>query len=140
MQRAPMPALHSSICSWLSFRLVGHRCELLASSTYSRDSPYLHFRQALYPAEVLAYDARAKGLAFLGVVVQASSLINTFALPIALEKITWKGSLTAFPASLVANVRHLRSLHYFHSLGRVRSARDLFLRGRNQGLHTGRDW
>ncbi|TEB39855.1 general substrate transporter [Coprinellus micaceus] len=46
--------------------------------------------QALYPAEVLGYDARAKGLAFLGVVVQAASLINTFALPIALEKITWK--------------------------------------------------
>ncbi|KAF8655480.1 hypothetical protein AX16_003038 [Volvariella volvacea WC 439] len=46
--------------------------------------------QALYPAEVLSYEARAKGLAFLGIVTQTSSLINTFALPIALDKITWK--------------------------------------------------
>jgi hypothetical protein len=45
---------------------------------------------------VLGYDARAKGLAFLGVVVQAASLINTFALPIALEKITWKGTTASF--------------------------------------------
>lgn len=65
--------------------------------------------QALYPAEVLSYESRAKGLAFLNVVAQASSCINTFAyvyqtsavgvvltfdkyrMPVALEKIAWKG-------------------------------------------------
>ncbi|TFK40545.1 general substrate transporter [Crucibulum laeve] len=46
--------------------------------------------QALYPAEVLSYQARAKGLAFLGIVSQVSTLINTFGLPVALEKLTWK--------------------------------------------------
>ncbi|CAA7261515.1 unnamed protein product [Cyclocybe aegerita] len=46
--------------------------------------------QALYPAEVLSYQARAKGLAFLGIVSQVSTLINTFGLPVALEKIGWK--------------------------------------------------
>lgn len=46
--------------------------------------------QALYPAEVLGYEARAKGLAFLGVVSQAASLINTFGLPVALERLNWK--------------------------------------------------
>jgi len=35
-------------------------------------------RQALYPAEVLSYQARAKGLAFLGIVSQVATLINTF--------------------------------------------------------------
>jgi len=35
-------------------------------------------RQALYPAEVLGYEARAKGLAFLGIVSQIANLINTF--------------------------------------------------------------
>ena len=35
-------------------------------------------RQALYPAEVLSYQARAKGLAFLGIVSQIATLINTF--------------------------------------------------------------
>ncbi|KAJ2919200.1 hypothetical protein MD484_g1231, partial [Candolleomyces efflorescens] len=46
--------------------------------------------QALYPAEVLSYQARAKGLAFLGVVTQLASLINTFGMPVALEAIRWK--------------------------------------------------
>ncbi|TDL26903.1 general substrate transporter [Rickenella mellea] len=46
--------------------------------------------QALYPAEVLGYEARSKGLAFLTIIVQASSCINTFGLPVALEKINWK--------------------------------------------------
>jgi Sugar (and other) transporter len=35
-------------------------------------------RQALYPAEVLSYEMRAKGLAFLGIVTQLAGLINTF--------------------------------------------------------------
>ncbi|PPR01740.1 hypothetical protein CVT24_001560 [Panaeolus cyanescens] len=46
--------------------------------------------QALYPAEVLSYEARAKGLAFLGVITQLASLINTFGLPVALQRIGWK--------------------------------------------------
>jgi len=45
---------------------------------------------ALYPMEVLSYEVRAKGLAFLNLVTQGSSCINTFALPIALEKIDYK--------------------------------------------------
>jgi len=46
--------------------------------------------QALYPAEVLGYEVRAKGLAFLGIVSQIATLINTFGLPVALQKIGWK--------------------------------------------------
>ncbi|KIY45579.1 general substrate transporter [Fistulina hepatica ATCC 64428] len=46
--------------------------------------------QALYPVEVLAYEGRVKGLAIGGIVVQAASCINTFGLPVALEKISWK--------------------------------------------------
>jgi hypothetical protein len=65
--------------------------------------------QALYPAEVLSYQSRAKGLAFLNVVTQGASCINTFgwvlypctchaymyltrfvSLPVALEKLGWK--------------------------------------------------
>lgn len=46
--------------------------------------------QALYGTEVLSYEARAKGLAFQNIVSQAASCINTFALPIALDKINWK--------------------------------------------------
>jgi len=46
--------------------------------------------QALYPAEVLGYQARAKGLAFLGIVAQVATLINTFGLPVALQKLGWK--------------------------------------------------
>jgi sugar porter (SP) family MFS transporter len=46
--------------------------------------------QALYPAEVLAYETRAKGLAFLTIIVQASSCINTFGLPSAISALGWK--------------------------------------------------
>ncbi|KAF8511584.1 general substrate transporter [Gautieria morchelliformis] len=46
--------------------------------------------QSLYPAEILGYESRAKGLSFLLVVVQAVSCINTFALPVALAKLGWK--------------------------------------------------
>jgi len=46
--------------------------------------------QAIYPAEVLPYQTRAKGLAFLNIVVQASSCVNTFGLPVAFQKIAWK--------------------------------------------------
>ncbi|RSH89116.1 hypothetical protein EHS25_002782 [Saitozyma podzolica] len=46
--------------------------------------------QALYPAEVLAFENRAKGLALQGWVTSAVSCINTFGLPPALKAITWK--------------------------------------------------
>lgn len=37
------------------------------------------YRQALYPAEVLPYETRVKGLGFLNIITQGSSCINTFA-------------------------------------------------------------
>jgi len=46
--------------------------------------------QALYPAEVLAYENRAKGLALQGWVTSAVSCINTFGLPPALADLNWK--------------------------------------------------
>jgi MFS family permease len=46
--------------------------------------------QALYPAEVLGYEARAKGLAFLGIITNVASLINTFGMPVALDRLKWK--------------------------------------------------
>ncbi|KAI0031392.1 general substrate transporter [Vararia minispora EC-137] len=46
--------------------------------------------QGIYATEILAYETRAKGLAFLNIVSQCASLINTFALPIALTRIKWK--------------------------------------------------
>ncbi|KAJ7288356.1 general substrate transporter [Mycena rebaudengoi] len=46
--------------------------------------------QALYPAEVLSFEVRAKGLAFLGICSQSASLINTFGMPVAIEKLGWK--------------------------------------------------
>ncbi|PPQ98005.1 hypothetical protein CVT26_003067 [Gymnopilus dilepis] len=46
--------------------------------------------QALYPTEVLSYETRAKGLAFLGIVLHGTSLINTFGLPLALQQLGWK--------------------------------------------------
>lgn len=75
------------------------------------------YRQATYPSEVLSYQARAKGLSFLGIVSQVASLINTFgcvtahhspsnvlklmryhhSLPVALQKLGWKGSHAFFP-------------------------------------------
>jgi hypothetical protein len=49
--------------------------------------------QALYPAEVLAYENRAKGLALQGWVTSAVSCINTFGLPPALAALNWKSRL-----------------------------------------------
>lgn len=73
-------------------------------------------RQTLYPAEVLAYEVRAKGLAFLGIASGIATLINTFGwvvislhwylltlffarLPVALEKIGWKGTFVHLQAN-----------------------------------------
>ncbi len=46
--------------------------------------------QALYPAEVLSFENRAKGLALQGIVTNSVSLINTFGLPSALQALSWK--------------------------------------------------
>jgi hypothetical protein len=46
--------------------------------------------QALYPVEVLSFEMRAKGMAFSNFAVSAAGLINQFAWPVSLEKITWK--------------------------------------------------
>ncbi|KAJ7095888.1 general substrate transporter [Mycena belliarum] len=46
--------------------------------------------QALYPAEVLSYEVRAKGLAFLGICSQSASLLTTFGMPSAIEALQWK--------------------------------------------------
>ena len=51
--------------------------------------------QAIYPAEVLAYENRAKGLALQGIVTNTVSLINTFGLPSALKALDWKSRLTS---------------------------------------------
>ncbi|TFY81557.1 hypothetical protein EWM64_g2447 [Hericium alpestre] len=73
--------------------------------------------QSLYGAEVLSYEARAKGLAFLNVVAQASSCINTFGIPVALEKLGWKGrSPTDSIHSMLAN-GYTYSLPDFPDLG-----------------------
>ncbi|KAI1621597.1 general substrate transporter [Exophiala viscosa] len=45
--------------------------------------------QQLYPVECLKYEQRAKGIAFATMGTSATSLVNLFATPIALEKITW---------------------------------------------------
>ncbi|KAJ6539698.1 general substrate transporter [Mycena capillaripes] len=46
--------------------------------------------QALYPAEVLDYNTRAKGMAMYALVVSCASFVNTYAGPIALQNIGWK--------------------------------------------------
>ncbi len=46
--------------------------------------------QGLYPAEVLSFENRIKGLSLQAVATQAVSCINTFGLPSALAALTWK--------------------------------------------------
>lgn len=46
--------------------------------------------QALYPAEVLDYNTRAKGMAMYSLAVSSASFVNQYAGPIALQRITWK--------------------------------------------------
>lgn len=46
--------------------------------------------QGLYPAECLAFEVRAKGLALQGWFTNTFSLINTFGLPSALKALRWK--------------------------------------------------
>jgi hypothetical protein len=45
--------------------------------------------QGLYPAEVLTFENRAKGLSLQGWVTSLCSLINTFGLPPALGKLKY---------------------------------------------------
>ncbi|KAG6832173.1 hypothetical protein H0H92_004904 [Tricholoma furcatifolium] len=46
--------------------------------------------QALYPAECLEYNTRAKGMALYAFAVSCASFVNTYAGPIALGRITWR--------------------------------------------------
>ncbi|KAJ7682444.1 general substrate transporter [Mycena polygramma] len=46
--------------------------------------------QALYPAEVLDFNTRAKGMALYALCVSCASFVNTYAGPIALQRIAWK--------------------------------------------------
>ncbi|KAF5333204.1 hypothetical protein D9611_002530 [Ephemerocybe angulata] len=46
--------------------------------------------QALYPAECLHYNTRAKGMATYALAVSCASFVNSYTGPIALEKIQWK--------------------------------------------------
>lgn len=46
--------------------------------------------QALYPAEVLAYNARGKGLAMSGLWLNIVSFINTYAAPVGITNSGWK--------------------------------------------------
>ncbi|KAF8915262.1 general substrate transporter [Mucidula mucida] len=46
--------------------------------------------QALYPSECLAYNTRAKGMAMYSFAVSCASFVNTYAGPIALDRIKWK--------------------------------------------------
>ncbi|ETI26117.1 hypothetical protein G647_02894 [Cladophialophora carrionii CBS 160.54] len=46
--------------------------------------------QALYPVETLSYEQRAKGMALQNIAGNAAGLVNMFAIPVALQQITWK--------------------------------------------------
>jgi MFS family permease len=46
--------------------------------------------QALYPAEVLSYNARGKGLAMSGLWLNIVSFINTYAAPVGITQSGWK--------------------------------------------------
>ena len=46
--------------------------------------------QALYPVEVLSFEMRAKGMAFSNLAQNAAGLLNQFAWPVSIQKITWK--------------------------------------------------
>jgi len=81
--------------------------------------------QALYPAEVLSFENRAKGLALQGIVTNSVSLINTFGLPSALQALEWKSepnrSLLSFSpcppseSSIQQPLVPLLGLYIFHT-------------------------
>ena len=51
--------------------------------------------QALYPAECISFENRAKGVALQTLLGGALALINTFAMPIALDAITYRSESPA---------------------------------------------
>lgn len=46
--------------------------------------------QSLYPSEVLTYNSRAKGLAYLGFMSNAVKVMNTYVPPIAITRSGWR--------------------------------------------------
>ncbi|OZJ02363.1 hypothetical protein BZG36_04479 [Bifiguratus adelaidae] len=46
--------------------------------------------QSLYPTEVLAYNTRAKGLAYMNLMVNAVNVLNTYVPPVAIANSGWK--------------------------------------------------
>ncbi|KAI0651511.1 general substrate transporter [Trametes meyenii] len=46
--------------------------------------------QSLYPTEVLAYSARAKGLAFMNLLVNVAGVFNTYVPPVAIARASWR--------------------------------------------------
>ena len=81
--------------------------------------------QALYPAEILPFQNRAKGLALQGWATSAVSCINTFGLPSALASLQWKSESTR-------GARLTSSLLDFHGLGRSRYRDNLLFHRRDQ--------
>jgi hypothetical protein len=63
--------------------------------------------QALYLAEILTSEIRAKGMAFQGFMGSAASFINQYATPIALSNIGWK-TYTIFCKSTRVRFLHLQ--------------------------------
>jgi MFS family permease len=63
--------------------------------------------QALYPAEILPTDIRAKGIAFDKLVAAVASFINLYLTPVALKNIGWK----AYTIFLVLHILHWFMMH-----------------------------
>jgi hypothetical protein len=71
--------------------------------------------QGLYPAEVLTFENRAKGLSLQGWTTSLCSLINTFGLPPALGKLKYISKspcLRDRSLGLISSVFHFRGLEY----------------------------
>lgn len=46
--------------------------------------------QSLYPTEVLAFNTRAKGLAFMNLLVNIANVFNTYVPPVAISHVSWR--------------------------------------------------
>ncbi|KAH9921710.1 general substrate transporter [Epithele typhae] len=46
--------------------------------------------QSLYPTEVLAFNTRAKGLAFMNLLVNVANVFNTYVPPVAIARASWR--------------------------------------------------
>ncbi|EXJ54382.1 hypothetical protein A1O7_09721 [Cladophialophora yegresii CBS 114405] len=100
--RRPMLMGSSSVCSFCVLMLV--ICSALQNQHHALGLVGISFVyvflfafafvwtpcQALYPAEVLAYNARAKGLAMSGLWLNIVSFINTYAAPVGMTNGGWK--------------------------------------------------